>query len=111
MYLRSIIILLLLNGLFLSSPTVRATFSEAKPLDKIRGERVEFEKKVHKPFESFYSVKKKNNRTKGVKEAVPAIHASTIHRLFYSEFTFYDGDICFSSSARASHRQRGPPGV
>jgi hypothetical protein len=106
---RSIIILLLLSGFFLSSPTIKATFSEAKPLDTVRSERAEFEKKLSKPFESFFSLKKKKkNLTKGVEADVPQLVSAPEAHFNYTQHLSYDGFLYLSFSDAANFL-RGPP--
>lgn len=109
-HFRSITALLLFLGLCLSSPTIKASFTMAKPLIHIFSERVNFEKKVTKPYESSF-FKKKKARTKGTESDTPPLYLEVTDRSPYSELTITPVKFSFLSSPYSFHFKRGPPVV
>jgi hypothetical protein len=110
MNLRRIAGLLVFFGLCLSSPTIKASFCSAKSLYKILIERVAFEKKLHKPFDSFYVTKGKKTCFKKFEfeDPIPA------NSIVYTPFILADISVAykrifFSSLSHSYHLQRGPP--
>jgi hypothetical protein len=109
MYFRTFNVLLVLFGLLLSSPTIKASFCAAKSLKQIYRERVNFEKKVDKPFESFYKFKSKRSGIKAFEFNAPIeqpgladLNAKAFHFIILE-------DAKLLRLHRSFYLQRGPP--
>jgi hypothetical protein len=111
MLFRTFNIVFVFFGLLLSSPTIKASFCSAKPLKQIYCDRVNFEKKVNKPFESYYAAKGKRSSLNTTAFTMPGpepelFNVGRITILFIP----YDG-ISFPNRLPSFHLQRGPPAI
>jgi hypothetical protein len=109
MYFRTLNIIFVFFGLLLSSPTIKASFCSAKPLKQIYRERVNFEKKVNKPFQSYYVAKGKRSYLEHIEFTAPD-QTTELFSVACITFLFipYNG-VFFPRPHHSLHPQRGPP--
>jgi hypothetical protein len=88
---------------------IKASFCSAKSLNQTLNERINFEKKVHKPFESFYSANGKKNCFKGIDIDTTNIETALFVNAAYPDLIIHTSQVLLLPAVCSAHPKRGPP--